>query len=104
MLLRAFSLGDFDAQAFVRLLQRDRPLLHTAVQLGVRITQRMLILPERSLGGDPLGDIDGVTENVRIPPGSSYSTLRYIHTRARPSRAITRINPASCPCSRMRWR
>ena len=68
MLLRAFTLGDFDAQAFVRPLQFERALPHTAVEFGMRIAQRVLVLPERSLGGDPLSDIEGVAENVGRRP------------------------------------
>ena len=67
MLLGALAFRDFDAQAFVRPLERDRALLHTAVQFGVRTEQRLLVLPEQSLGGDTLCDIDGMAENVRRP-------------------------------------
>ena len=67
-LLSAFPFGTFNPQLVVRLLELDRALLHTSVQFVVRTPQGLLVLAERSLGNDPLGDVDGVAEDVgRIP-------------------------------------
>ena len=67
-LLSAFPFGTFNPQLLVRPLELDRALLHTSVQFVVRTPQGLLVLAERSLGNDPLGDVDGVAEDVgRIP-------------------------------------
>lgn len=64
MLLRALPLGDFHAQALVRLLERECALFHPSLELGLRSAQRVFVLTQRSLSGHTLGDIDGVAENV----------------------------------------
>ena len=67
-LLSAFPFGNFNPQLVVRPLELDRALLHMSVQFVVRTPQGLLVLAERSLGNDPLGDVDGVAEDVwKIP-------------------------------------
>ena len=101
----ALPFGNLLSQAFVSMFERGSTLLHTELEFVMRSPERVLLLSERPLGRDALGDVDCVAEyRYGALPASSNSTLRYIHTRSLPLRAMTRIKPASCPLARMRCR
>ena len=94
MLLGALTLGDLDAQLFVRVLELVGALLHTAIELGVGAAQCVLALPQHSLGGRTLRDVEGVTEDVGRPARILVKDVA-VHPHARASVARDHAHQAA---------
>ena len=93
-----------DAKPRVRLLQCERALANSRLEVRLCRAQCLLALAQRPLDRHSFGDVDRVPSTYGSCPCRRESTLRYIHTLTAPLLATTFIRPASCPCSWTRRR
>ena len=66
------TVSNFDAEALVDLLELDGALGDSRLELGVGRPQRTFVFPKRTFSVDALGDVNGMSEDVRY----SVRTMR----------------------------